>query len=155
MVERHPRPSISRVFERFIQARVVQGHERKALEPRDENSRPDPAHGDERKRAQGDLDPGESRGLAGSDEAGITSQTRSTQCMTRIKSDTRKSDRGCRLFSRIKSRKNGRKNWQTIKREANPLPAAARPAKIPGNLLPSSSRSRRSGTGRMTCRPTT
>src|SRR5262249_14212322 len=58
------------------------------------------------------------RGSAGSLEAGITSQTKSTQSMTRINSDTRMSDRGFRLFSRINSRKNGRKNWHAIKASA-------------------------------------
>ncbi len=75
------------------------------------------------------------RGLAGSDEAGTISQTRSSQCIPSTRTATRNNNRDCRLLSRNSSTKNGRKKWKRARRQCDPLPAAARPAQVPGDLL--------------------
>src|SRR5882757_2586141 len=57
-------------------------------------------------------------GLARSDFAGMTSQTRLIQCKARIHRATRETLVVCRLFSRNKRTKNGKKNWKTINPKA-------------------------------------
>ena len=82
------------------------------------------------------------RGLAGSEEAGMTSQTRLTQCMNRTRMATRDDLLRLRLFSRNSSTKNGRKKLKETQGQRHPLPAAPRPPQVPGDLFRSGCRSR-------------